>query len=290
MRSLPQVGLRRGPFTVAEARQVGVRWRDLQKAEWVRTSRGQYAWAGLPQDVRLKLIAVARRAPAGYAFSGLTAAWILGLEPTLIEPIEITVPREIPIRARVGAKVRRAALSETDVITREGLPTTSPLRTACDLGSRPDLVECVVAVDLALHAGPVTLAQLERHVAANSGAKGIRRLRYAVKWAEPRSESPMESRLRMELVRARLPRPLVQAELCDAGGGFLAPVDLYYPDRRLAIEYDGTNHRDRMEPNLRRQNAILTAGFHLLRFTAPDLRQRGSVAAQVRHARAALPA
>ena len=93
----------------------------------------------------------------------------------------------------------------------------------------------------------------------------------------------------MELVRARLPRPLVQAELSSARGEFLGRVDLYYPDRRLAIEYDGINHRDRLEADMRRQNAILNAGFHLLRFTAPDLRQRGSVAAQVRQARANLP-
>jgi len=266
-----------------------MRWRDLQKARWVRTSRGQYAWAGLPQDVRLKLLAIARRAPAEYAFSGLTAAWILGLEPTLIEPIEITIPRDLPIRSRVGARVRRAALSEADVIIREGLRTTCALRTACDLGSRRDLVESVVAVDMALHGGVVTMAQLESYAAANSGAKGIRRLRYAVKWAEPLSASPMESRLRMELVRARLPRPVVQAELFDASGGFLGRADLYYPDRRLAIEYDGANHRDRLEADMRRQNAILAAGFHLLRFTASDLRQRGSAAAQVRQARATLP-
>jgi len=266
-----------------------MRWRDLQTANWVRTSRGQYAWAGLAQDLRLKLLAIARRAPADYAFSGLTAAWLLGLEPALTEPIEITIARDVPIRARVGAKVRRAALSEADVIARQGLRTTSALRTVCDLGSRKDLVESVVAVDMALHAGLVKLSQLESHVAANSGAKGIRRLRYAVKWAEPGSESPMETRLRMELVRARLPRPLVQADLSSASGGFLGRVDLYYPDRRLAIEYDGINHRDRLEADMRRQNAILNAGFHMLRFTAPDLRQRGSVAAQVRQARATLP-
>ena len=285
----PDSGLRRAPFTVAEARELGMRWRDLQTAHWVRTSRGQYAWAGLPQDVRLRLLAIARRAPAQYAFSGVTAAWLLGLEPILIEPIEITIPRDLPIRSRVGARVRRAALSEADVIMREGLRTTCALRTACDLGSRRDLVEAVVGVDMALHAGLVTLAQLESYVVANSGTKGIRRLRYAIKWAEPGAESPMETRLRMELVRARLPRPLVQAELSSARGEFLGRVDLYYPDRRLAIEYDGINHRERLEADMRRQNAILNAGFHLLRFTAPDLRQRGSVAAQVRQARANLP-
>jgi very-short-patch-repair endonuclease len=38
-------------------------------------------------------------------------------------------------------------------------------------------------------------------------------------------------------------------------------------------------------PDLRRQNTLVNAGFHVLRFTAADLHVRGSVAAQVRRAR-----
>jgi very-short-patch-repair endonuclease len=44
-----------------------------------------------------------------------------------------------------------------------------------------------------------------------------------------------------------------------------------------------------MEADLRRQNAILNAGYHLLRFTGADLRNPDSVVAQVRQARAVLP-
>src|SRR5256885_6163010 len=60
----------------------------------------------------------------------------------------------------------------------------------------------------------------------------------------------METRLRMELVRARLPRPSVQAELHDPAGNFIGRVDLYYPDRRLAMEYDGENHKERLVSDL----------------------------------------
>ena len=77
-RALPDVTLRRVPFTVAEAREAGMRWRDLQTRHWTRISHGQYAWAGLPQDVRLKLLAVSLRMARRYAFSGVTAAWLLG--------------------------------------------------------------------------------------------------------------------------------------------------------------------------------------------------------------------
>jgi very-short-patch-repair endonuclease len=57
---------------------------------------------------------------------------------------------------------------------------------------------------------------------------------------------------------------------------------------RLVIECDGDNHRDRLVSDLRRQNALVNASYHLLRFTAADLRAPNSVAAQVRQARAML--
>ena len=99
----------------------------------------------------------------------------------------------------------------------------------------------------------------------------------------------MESRLRMELVKARLPRPEVQAELRDSSGRFLARADLYYPDRRLVIEYDGENHKERLAADVRRQAELLNAGYHVVRFTAADFRTPGTVAAQVRLTRTRLP-
>ena len=276
------------PFFVADARRVGLSWNDLQTKSWKRLAYGQYAWAGLRQDVRLRLEAVAERMPRGYAFSGRTAAWILGLDLPPCDPVEVTIGRDVPVRARAGIKLRRCALSESEVIVWDGFRTTTPLRTVRDLGGRPNLAEAVAAIDMSAHVGLIDMPELEHYVATHSGEKGIRRLRRAAALAEPRSESPMETRVRIEIIKGRLPRPSVQVDLRDAAGIFLGRADLYYPDRKLVIEYDGDNHRDRLVTDLKRQNALMSAGYHMLRFTAADLRVPGSVAEQVRRARVRL--
>jgi Protein of unknown function (DUF559) len=270
---------------VSDARAQGLQWRNLQTRNWRRLSRGQYAWSGQRPDLELTLRAAAKRMPSGFAFSGSTAAWILGLDMPPAEPIEITVARDIPVRARAGVRLRRASLPDGDVITFRGFTVTSPLRTVRDLGSRADLVESVVAVEMALRAGLVDLPSLRRDAESRPGAKGIRRMRRALVSADPRSESPMETRLRMDIITAGLPTPCVQAELNDDAGRFIARVDLYYPDVRQALEFDGQNHRDRLVGDARRQNELVNARYQVLRFTAADLRVRGSAANLVRKAR-----
>jgi very-short-patch-repair endonuclease len=167
--------------------------------------------------------------------------------------------------------VRRAALARDEIVARRGFPTTTALRTVADLGGRESLTEGVVATDLAMHAGLVSLAQLRAHIAEHPGAKGVARLRRVVGLAEPKAESAMETRLRVLLALARLPRPEVQASIHDERGRFLGRPDLLFRDDRLAIEYDGGYHRDRLVEDNRRQNRLVASGFRLLRFTAADV-------------------
>jgi hypothetical protein len=54
----------------------------------------------------------------------------------------------------------------------------------------------------------------------------------------------------------------------------LVRPDLLYPEARLAIEYDGANHRNRLVADNRRQNPLQRAGYSMLRFTAPDVSDR----------------
>ena len=102
------------------------------------------------------------------------------------------------------------------------------------------------------------------------------------------AESPMETRLRWLLIDPGLSRPEVQKDLRDGDGRFVGRADLYYPAARLVIEYDGGNHRDRLVDDDRRQNALVEAGYRLLRYTAPDLYQRPELI--VTQVRKALPA
>jgi hypothetical protein len=217
------------------------------------------------------LAAVARRLPDGAAFSGYTALWLHGLDVEPCDPIEVTIPEPLGTSRLAGATVRRADLTRAEIVLRRGLPTTTALRTAADLGGRAPLTEGVVAADQVLHSKKITIDELRAHVAEHAGAKGIARLRRVVDLAEPDAESPMETRLRMVLVLAGLPRPEVQGRIHDEMGHPLARPDLLYRVERLAIEYDGENHRDRMVDDNRRQNGLVGAGFRLLRFTATDV-------------------
>ncbi|HUE60748.1 MAG TPA: DUF559 domain-containing protein, partial [Acidimicrobiales bacterium] len=112
---------------------------------------------------------------------------------------------------------------------------------------------------------------------------GIRTMRRVVELVEPAAESAMESRLRMLLVLAGLPRPRAQVVIHDESGRFVGRPDLYYDRHRLGIEYDGAVHRDSLAKDNRRQNRLLNAGVRLLRFTAADvLGDPASVVTQVR--------
>ena len=60
---------------------------------------------------------------------------------------------------------------------------------------------------------------------------------------------------------------------------------MLYRRQRLAIEYDGGTHRERMVEDNRRQNGLVGAGYRLLRFTAADVYGApDTVSMQVRHA------
>jgi len=166
----------------------------------------------------------------------------------------------------------------------DGLPVTSELRTLSDLGRNLPLAEAVVALDMALHQGLASLAELWAYTDAGAGSKGIARLRHALDLVEGATESPMETRLRLLLVLSGLPRPEVQVSLHDSQGGFIARPDLLYRAQRLAIEYDGGTHRESIAEDNRRQNRLLVAGFRLLRFAAGDLqRMPETVVALVRN-------
>ena len=243
--------------------------------------RGTYRWAKRPDNPILTLVSVSRRLPEA-VFSGCTAGWLHGLDLPPVDPVEVTV-QNAHTSNRASVHLRRATLTSIEVIRLRGLLVTSALRTAVDLGSRKPLVEAVVAMDMALHQRIVSLRELLAFVGANQGAKGIAILRRAIELAEPATESPMETRLRLLLVLAGLPRPQAQVSIRDPHGGFLGRPDLYYPAHRLGLEYDGGTHRDRLVEDNRRQNRLLNGDVRLLRFTAADIFQApGSVINQVR--------
>jgi Protein of unknown function (DUF559) len=222
--------------------------------------------------------------PDGSAFSGLSAAWLHGLDVEPCRPIEATVPVLSTVAARAAIKVRRTVLDVEDVVMRKGVPCTSMVRTLVDVSQRLSLVEAVVVADMALHALKVDQSQLQQRVEALSGRKGVKKFRRVVDLAAP-AESPMETRLRLLLVLAGLPRPEVQAAIYNEADELLARADLLYRAERLVIEYDGFTHRDSIAEDDRRQNRLVRAGYRVLRFAAPDMASPRAIVSQVRQER-----
>jgi hypothetical protein len=277
--------LTHGPSTVADALRVGLTRRQLQSRCWKRLARGRYVWVGLGDDLECRLEALRRGLPPEAVFSHRTAGWLHGLDLEPGEPPEATVPFGCGVSNRAAVLLRRSALSPADVCQCRGLPATSPLRTAFDLARHLPLIEAVMAADAALRHMPVDLDSLSQYIAAHPRAQGSAQARRVVELAEPREESPMESRLRALLVLAGLPRPDAQVEVADGHGHFIGRLDLYYPAQRLGLEYDGDTHRERLVADNRRQNRLLSAGYRLLRFTAADVYKRpAAVVAEVRAA------
>lgn len=229
------------------------------------------------------LEAARRRLPPSAAFSGLTAAWLHGIDVALCYPIDVTVPKDAGVSGRAGIALHRSPLPKGDVIQVRGLQATSIVRTIGDVCGRLSLTEAVVIADAAIHSRRTSPAELSSWAASNPRRHGIKNLRRVLKLVEAATESPMESRLRMLLVLSGLPRPKVQVSIHDRCGRFAGRPDLYYETQRLGIEYDGRAHRDAIAEDNRRQNRLLSAGVRLLRFTAQDvLGNPDSVVRQVR--------
>ncbi|TDQ53088.1 hypothetical protein [Actinorugispora endophytica] len=251
---------------------------QLRSGCWRRLLRDVYVFAGLPDTIEQRVHALALVLPEGAVLSGSTAAWLYGADiRRWNDPLEITLPRGAPMRPRRGLSIRRAELLPEDVTRFAGLLATTPLRTGLDLARRTgpggNDTEAVVAVDALTHLGLFTPEELADHARHErfAGWRGIRRAVLVAEQAEPASESPGESRLRMKLVRAGLPRPEAQINLFAPSGRHVARLDLGYREQRIAVEYDGVVHRERWREDAARRNAVKDLGWDLYVCTQADL-------------------
>ena len=262
------------PFRSADVIGVGMTRHQLASSAWRRVFRGVRVWHEAPLDRMLLLRGAALTLPDGGVIGGRSAAFLHRVDVLQANgDVCVVLPRETHMAPRTGIAIRRAALPPEDVTHVDGIPVTTRLRTAFDLARLEPLVEAVCCLDAFLRAGlPAT--DLAACIGSHPAWRGVRRATAALRHADGAAESPMESRLRMLLVLAGLPRPIVNEPLYDMSGCFLARPDLRID--RVLIEFDGRIHRDGQVfvNDLRRQNSLLSAGYTLLRYSASDVYRR----------------
>jgi very-short-patch-repair endonuclease len=233
-----------------------------------------------PPDLVLRSHAAYRYVePMGGVLAGYSAAEVLGASCGPREaPAEVTVPhrgqRPVP-----GLLVHRTQLAPGEIWDVDGLRVTSPVRTAYDLARRGDLVERVVAVDRLANVhrfNPDLLLNFTVHYPRLRGNESVPDV---LAHADRRAGSPTETRLRMLVVQAGLPRPEVQWPVQDEQARTAVWLDLAWPQHLIGVEYEGADHT-RPHQVLRdagRYTALVDKGWRIYRYTAFAIRHRADL-------------
>ncbi len=183
----------------------------------------------------------------------------------------VTVPRARQRRRREGLVVHMGRDRQT--VQYGPLRVTSPALTFCDLADYLNLVDLVVFGDSMLQRG--CLAQDALLDAVDEMTVGARALAgRAAEMVRPGAESPMESRVRLMMLLAGLPEPVVNLSIRDADGLLRYRLDLSYPELRIAIEYDGRQHAEdpaQWGHDITRREWLDDHGWRLLVLRATDV-------------------
>ena len=195
------------PFRGSLAVREGLLSKDqLRTSAWRRLFRDVYVGAGAEVTHAVRCRAAALILPPAAAISGRSAARLHGADLGGADaPVEVTLDRDV--RPRAGIAVRRSELQASDIVVLNGLRVSSAVRTAFDLARQLDLDEAVAAVDALLTLGRVTIADVAGYASGRRSWVGARRVHQVLALAVSGAESPMESRLRLVLVRDRAAGP-----------------------------------------------------------------------------------
>ncbi|TFD12281.1 hypothetical protein E3T42_15160 [Cryobacterium sp. TMT4-10] len=255
-----------GPFSVADARRLGVNSGRLRRSDLARPFHGVRApagpsqapaptsdadrWARIRAAVCTQAVNYAVRMPADQFFSHATAALLHGLPlpARLLERSLVDVGTSVRTSRRTGKGVRGhlIPLDRVRIVSVGHVSVASEVDAWVQLSTVLTLDELIILGDSLVRRQrpPATMAELQSAVARQAGLPGARRLREALAQVRARTDSPKETVLRLLIVRAGLPEPEVNLTLLNRYGAFMALGDLAYVRYKILIEYDGRQHRE----------------------------------------------
>ncbi|WP_162599967.1 DUF559 domain-containing protein [Nocardioides solisilvae] len=265
----------RRPFTRAEALAAGLTDAQLRGPRFQRLFTGVHLCAAVVVTPRLRIEAALRLHPPGSFVSHASAARIHGLAVPDDAEEHVTVRQRGHRRRTAGVRCHLSS-AEVETVTVGGLLVSTPAQAFVELASSLGLVDLVVVGDQMARRGLLCPDGL-RAACARSTLRGAVSARRAAAFVRDRVDSPMESRLRMLLVLAGLPEPEVNVVVRDVDGTPLRRYDLSFPAARVAVEYDGRHHVERIEQwerDLDRREALEDDGWRLLVVTSSGVFRR----------------
>ncbi len=273
-----------GLLTLAQAREAGLSAHAVgsrvRSGRWQRLGRAVFLVSELPPDdealLRAAVLGRGERATA----SGLAAAWWHGLVEELCWPVEVTVPRCGVRGSRPGVRLRRRDLAAADRVELRHMWTTALPLTVVEAAVHRG-VEGAALLDRALQRRvrfPTVVRAHNRNLGRHGSARASELLVAAADRAASQAERVLIALLREHRITGWRRHYRVE--------GY--ELDVAFPAARVAIEVDGWawhTSPERFRADRQRQNALVLAGWTVLRFTWHDLTSRpGDVIAEIRRA------
>jgi hypothetical protein len=248
---------RRLPFRGTEVLAAGAVTRGrLHGPAYRHLGRGIFIHATVTITPLIRAQAVSLWLPPGAAVTGRVAAQVWGVAlDALDERVEIISSRRIRLTSDV--LVHTGYIAHDEVTVHRGVTLTRPLHTAWELARAWPDVDAIGWIDALARRQRLTRSELRAHARRHASESRSRAATRTLHLADPRSESPPESRLRLEMLRAGLPLPIPQFRLV-VDGFFVARLDFAWPALKFAVEYDGQWHVDARLTSRKRRNRLVS--------------------------------
>jgi very-short-patch-repair endonuclease len=251
----------------------------LRRQELTTVLPGIYTVPSLAARTEIKIRAAMLRHPDGVLF-GASAAQVSYWPEMKPRTIDLAVPSML--RPAVGFRFSRRRIPAELVVQRDGLRFTDPALTAVDLAT----FECADAIDVALRTRTATLDGMYEALRLTPNRWGNTDRRRLLVDSRNEPWSAAERLAHRELRACTLTG--WQTNWPVVISGLLYYIDIAFPAQKLAIEIDGRLHEtkeDLFQSDRWRQNALVLAGWRVIRFTWEMLRDHPQlVIATIRHA------
>jgi hypothetical protein len=261
----------REPFIGSEA----IATRALTKTQLATRCRRLFPDVYVERDIHIDAEV---RARAGWLWTGrrgvvagCAAAALHGSK--WVDDVQVVDVIHANRRSPPGIQTHRDRIEEDEIDLLAGIPVTSPVRTALDLGCWYPTMTAVAGIDALARATDLKAVDVELLARRYSGRRGIALARQAVALFDAGAQSPKESWLRVVLIQAGLPRPQTQIPVLGEFGSAIAYLDMGWEDVKVAVEYDGEQHRsDRRQYtwDVRRSEMLERLGWIVIRVVAGD--------------------
>lgn len=276
------------PFLASAALAAGIVSRQDLRTRFRRVHPRIYVWKSAELTIHQKIRAAWLWAGSDAVLCGGAAAYLAGEEYFGEELVNAQVslwrPQWRSPPPGIAAHRWRTA---PESMQYSGMLLTPPARTAIDLARhlRSD-VRAVAVMDSMCRSGGTTPDAIADAAFGMSGQTGVRRVVQLLPQVDPKSESPKETELRLQMANSDFPRFESQVEVHGEYGRLISRLDLGNREWKVGLQYDGEGHlkRERRDHDSMTTMRLTSLGWDVLRVTNGMLRTPRTLMGFVREA------